>query len=391
MGKRHRTCRQGLLFCLCLALGVFGWLGRSAAAFSGLPRAAPRAVPKRCHSRLQAGVQEPEDLAAWAEPASTPERRSEWQQQTLLIWVSVVALWTFLDCVVDPGVKPFEDPGSLLNIALPTSLLVAPGAAVAAAAQLAPRPTGIAEAKKTKTCAVFVGDSLTQGTLSANVLQVLEGRCARDLGAFVNAGRNFRALSDTLESDLLEAASALQPSHGLVLLLGTNDLIRFTAVAEAFRGSKEDWLRSYEGQLEQAVSRISRDFPVLLTSPPPLGEDLNSEEALLGASMAKSVRRVAEMSQCVYVPLFEACADHLNQAAARGNLAAKSRAYSLGESLLLLCALPWRLYAGSGESLEQIQEEAGLELTVDLVHYGPVYADIASRLFIQKLGISSSK
>ena len=189
----------------------------------------------------------------------------------------------------------------------------------------------------------------------------------------------------------MEAASALQPSHGLVLLLGTNDLIRFTAVAEAFRGSKEDWLRSYEGQLEQEVSRISRDFPVLLTSPPPLGEDLNSEEALLGASMAKSVRRVAEMSQCVYVPLFEACADHLNQAAARGNLAAKSRAYSLGESLLLLCALPWRLYAGSGESLEQIQEEAGLELTVDLVHYGPVYADIASRLFIQKLGISSSK
>ena len=188
----------------------------------------------------------------------------------------------------------------------------------------------------------------------------------------------------------MEAASALQPSHGLVLLLGTNDLIRYTAVAEAFRGSKEDWLRSYEGQLEQAVSRISRDFPVLLTSPPPLGEDLNSEEALLGASMAKSVRRVAEMSQCVYVPLFEACADHLNQAA-RGNLAAKSRAYSLGESLLLLCALPWRLYAGSGESLQQIQEEAGLELTVDLVHYGPVYADIASRLFIQKLGISSSK
>ena len=65
--------------------------------------------------------------------------------------------------------KPFEDPGSLLNIALPTSLLVAPGAAVAAAAQLAPRPTGIAEAKKTKTCAVFVGDSLTQGPYNGQV------------------------------------------------------------------------------------------------------------------------------------------------------------------------------------------------------------------------------
>ncbi|CAE7548973.1 unnamed protein product [Symbiodinium sp. CCMP2456] len=364
MEKRRRISRQRLLFCLCLALGGFGQFGRPAAAFTGLPRFG--AGPNR-HSRLQAGAQGPEELA-WAEPASTPERRSEWQQQALLIWVSVVALWTFLDCVVDPGVKPFEDPGSLLNIALPTSVLVAPGAAVAASAQLAPRPTGISEAKKMKTCAVFVGDSLTSLSLAATEILVL----------------------DTLESDLLEEASALQPSHGLVLLLGTNDLIRYTAVAGAFRVSEEEWLASYEGQLQQAVSRISRDFPVLLASPPPLGEDLNSEEARLGASMAKSVCRVAEKSECIYVPLFEACADHLNQAAANGSIAAKSRAYSLGESLLLLCALPWRLYAGRGESLQQIQKAAGLELTVDLVHYGPVYGDIASRLFIQKLGITSS-
>ena len=338
--------------------------------------------------RLRAQVESFQDFATIAEPASTPERRAEWQQELLAIWITVVGIWTALDCALDPGVNPVADPSSLLKIALPTSLLVGPGAAVAACARLQPRPVGMADAEKT--CAVFVGDSLTQGTVSSNVLQVLEAQCKGlpDIGHFVNAGLNFRALSDALDSNLLEEAAALQPSHGLVLQLGSNDLIRYAAGPAAFRAAEAEWLASYEEQLRQAVRRVSRaSFPVLLVSPPPLGEDLRSTEGRLGASMASAVQRVASDEGCRYVPLFEACADHLQDAAKRGTLATNSRAYSLGESLFLLCALPWRLYVGNGRSLKQIQAEAGLELTVDLVHYGPTYAEIAAKLLTRELGL----
>ncbi|CAE7756000.1 unnamed protein product [Symbiodinium pilosum] len=74
--------------------------------------------------------------------------------------------------------------------------------------------------------------------------------------------------------------------------------------------------------------------------------------------MASAVRRVATAEGCGYIPIYEACADHLRHAAEQGRLAAKSRAYSLGESLFLLCVLPWRLYAGNGSSLKQIQARA---------------------------------
>ena len=47
---------------------------------------------------------------------------------------------------------------------------------------------------------------------------------------FQRRPKTLNPFKDTLESDLLEEASALQPSHGLVLLLGTNDLIRCLVV-----------------------------------------------------------------------------------------------------------------------------------------------------------------
>ena len=63
---------------------------------------------------------------------------------------------TGLDCLLDPGVVP--EPTALLRIAAPTALLVAPGAALAAAARLAPLPR---PSKRPEL--VFLGDSLVMG------------------------------------------------------------------------------------------------------------------------------------------------------------------------------------------------------------------------------------
>lgn len=285
-----------------------------------------------------------EDFDLAAEPAISPERRKEWWWQFLLVWAFVVSLWTGLDCALDPGVN-IGDPIGLVQIALPTALLVAPGAAVYACARLVPRPTGLQDmqesGQKRQCAAVFLGDSLTQGTVSANFLEVI-ARQHSGLGEFVNVGMNMRPLGDALAGSLLEEIKALKPVHGVV---------------------------------------------VLLASPPPLGEDLASEEGRLGAEIAATVQQVASDLGCRYVPLYETVADHLDLARNTGALASGSRPYSLPESLALLCALPWRLYSGSGTSLRELQAEQGLEFTVDLVHYGPRFAAVAARLFAEHLSL----
>ncbi|CAL1141057.1 unnamed protein product [Cladocopium goreaui] len=324
--------------------------------------------------------------------AANTERCGEWQQELFRIWGSVVALWTGLDCVLDPGVRP-EDPAALLKIALPTAFLVAPGAAVAACARLKPKPIGLEEGMDSA-AVVFVGDSLTQGTVSANVVEVLADRCKRrqqHLGDFVNAGLNFRALEDVVTdppAELMKTAAKIRCSHGLVLQLGSNDLIRYLSVPELLRPTEEEWLQNYAKLMHQAATQLGcNGGKVFLVSPPPLGEALSSPEFRLGAEMARRIELVATELGCSYVPLYEACVAYL--AAGQKDPTTASR-YSLMDFLPGLCVLPWRLYAAR-QSLSQIQEEQGLDLTVDLVHFGHCYAKLAADVLEQKLGLAESK
>jgi len=112
-------------------------------------------------------------------------------------------------------------------------------------------------------------------------------------------------------------------------------------------------------------------------------------EGDLGSRMAETVRQVAKSHSCGYAPLYEATVAHIQAASAKGSLAPRSRPYNAPESLSLLCALPWRMYA-AGQSLEKLQAEQGLELTVDLVHFGPLFAELAADVFEEALEIKQT-
>jgi len=315
-----------------------------------------------------------------------PERAREWWIQFFVLLVGLVALWTALDCALDPGM---EYPFGPVRVAAPTSLLVATGAGVGACARLPSLPCSLEDAKKAASVsAVFVGDSLTHGSLSANYLELLCQQY-KGQGEFVNCGMNMRPSGDLLDGSLLEDAARLEPNRGVVVLIGTNDLIRYTAVPAVFRQPASEWLQGYSERMSHIVQRLQQcGAKVLLASPPLLGEDPDSEEGLLGLRMAGEVRAAAAGAgpACRYVPLYEATVEHLRTAAAAGSLAPHSRAYTLGESLVLLTALPWRLY-GARQPLASVQAEQGLELTVDLVHFGPRFAHLAAGLFSEALAL----
>lgn len=211
------------------------------------------------------------------------------------------------------------------------------------------------------------------------------------MGDFVNAGLNFRALEDVVTdppAELMKTAAKIRCSHGLVLQLGSNDLIRYLSVPELLRPTEEEWLQNYAKLMHQAATQLGcNGGKVFLVSPPPLGEALSSPEFRLGAEMVRRIELVATELGCSYVPLYEACVAYL--AAGQKDPTTASR-YSLMDFLPGLCVLPWRLYAAR-QSLSQIQEEQGLDLTVDLVHFGHCYAKLAADVLEQKLGLAESK
>mmetsp|Transcript_38693 Transcript_38693/g.120334 ORF Transcript_38693/g.120334 Transcript_38693/m.120334 type:complete len:437 (-) Transcript_38693:98-1408(-) len=318
-----------------------------------------------------------------------PARAREWWFQFIILLVSGVVFWTALDCALDPNM---EYPFGPLRVAAPTSLLVATGAGVGACTRLPSLPCGLEDARKAeRVCAVFVGDSLTHGSLSANFLELLSQEHGGQ-GEFVNCGMNMRPSGDLLDGSLLEDAARLEASRGVVVLIGTNDLIRYTAVPAVFRQSLSDWLRDYSQRMGEIVRKLQRcGAEVTVASPPLLGEDPDSDEGRLGLHMAEAVRKVSATADrpCRYVPLYETTVEHLRSSTAAGSSAPGSRAYSLLESLVLLTVLPWRLY-GARKPLAAVQAEHGLDLTVDLVHFGPRFGRLAADLFSEALDLRES-
>ncbi|CAK0890281.1 unnamed protein product [Prorocentrum cordatum] len=158
-----------------------------------------------------------------------------------------------------------EYPWGPLRVALPTALLVASGAGVLAATRLRRRPCeladvlgGAGQGRPRRVCAVFVGDSLTQGSLSANWLEVLAERHPGQ-GEFVNCGLNMRPSGDMLDGpglDLLEGAAAAAPERGVVVMLGTNDLIRFDLLSWPLRPTAASFVLEYALRVREIATRL---------------------------------------------------------------------------------------------------------------------------------------
>ncbi|CAE8718760.1 unnamed protein product [Polarella glacialis] len=215
---------------------------------------------------------------------------------------------------------------------------------------------------------VCLGDSLTRGNLSADWVGDLRLRLSAARGAtVVNAGTNMHCAHNARLC--LDRVLDCRPSH-VVVLIGTNDLkaeqSSFESVVYRLLNSlpEKPSLATFELELLELRERLlANGVQVALASPPVLGEDITSPANRRAAEYAAVVRRVAAGGRggCLYLPLFE-----------RTLLALPTMpAGAAYDGLRFLTWLWATCLRRPGDSMEQMQEDRQLTVTVDLVHLGP--------------------
>lgn len=214
---------------------------------------------------------------------------------------------------------------------------------------------------------VCVGDSLTRGNLSADWVSDLREMRVQQMPV-LNAGVNMECAQNI--RNRLDEIIACRPSH-VSVLVGTNDM---KAGMSAMEGelykrlgqlSEAPTLESYERDLVEIRQRLTdAGACVALVSPPVLGENLASEANKKAAEFADVVRRVAAEGgeRCAYLPLFEVTAADLPESG--------GRPYCGASFFGLLCSMCVDVHLRQ-RTLDDLQRERDLGVTVDLVHLGP--------------------
>ncbi|TGL64152.1 SGNH/GDSL hydrolase family protein [Leptospira sarikeiensis] len=164
--------------------------------------------------------------------------------------------------------------------------------------------------KKAERFVVFLGDSITHGTVSYDYVQSLSEDPRLKHFTFVNEGINSRLTYQILEK--VDDTIRLNPEH-IFILIGTNDA-KSALSEEEYTGYNSLWklpevpsITSYEKNLRKIVSSLKENTKakIHLISLPVLGEVLNSIPLKRSVDYSEIIKKIAEGSNSSYLPLNE--------------------------------------------------------------------------------------
>lgn len=212
---------------------------------------------------------------------------------------------------------------------------------------------------------VFVGDSITMGTVSVNYIDLLAQQLDNEAFELINAGVNSQLAYNVLQR--LDEVIACDPDFVFVLI-GTNDLnaVALAENAEAYaRGQNLPQSPSpkwYRENLTAIATRLKEQTfaEVALLSLPPLGEQIDSEAYQLSTEYSEIVKEVAADTAVSYLPLHESMTDYLTQQSGT------KQGYSENWNELVVNSMYSHfLYK---QSLDKVSEQNGYLLLTDSIH-----------------------
>jgi lysophospholipase L1-like esterase len=215
---------------------------------------------------------------------------------------------------------------------------------------------------------VLFGDSITEGTMSADYVEELERRMGADGHRFQNAGVGGDTAFNLLGR--VPAVVAAQPD-AVAIMVGTNDLQAY------LRGGKPIWIMQRLKKLPQPMTlewyvRLVRQIvetlqeetqaSLALCSIPAMGEDLDDHANCAARLFNRGLEGIAEKLDVAYLPVHEAMAEVLRSDP-------RARAVSFDQRTLgrrILRALFDSKVRH--RSWDEISVREGLALTTDTIH-----------------------
>jgi lysophospholipase L1-like esterase len=220
---------------------------------------------------------------------------------------------------------------------------------------------------------VFLGDSITQGQISANYVNMLAGRFPSSQYRLINYGINNDTTYNLLRR--LWLAVARRPDV-VIILIGTNDVIASLSPVKAagyfFLKRLFTWptLSGAYSNLMKIIRRLKDGTTarIALASIPVLGEDFSSRPMRKVQEYNKNIKAIARMENIAYLPVFERQRDYLisRDGAAR-------QAYT--GSVLPTAQLAIKLFF-TGASFDSYSREMGYTLLTDGVHMNTIGATL---------------
>jgi lysophospholipase L1-like esterase len=271
----------------------------------------------------------------------------------------------------------------LVSALAAAALLVGFGSTLAIALfRMGKRPNNTPEkftARSGESLVVCIGDSITQGTVSANYVNALSRDTSLTGFTFVNAGVNgdlaYNALMRT------EGILALNPDY-IIILLGTNDANATLSPDNARMYIKDknlpeqptkEWYKKNLSDLIDVLKQKSA-AKIAILSIPVIGEKLDSVEIQITRDYSAITAKLAKDHDIVYLPLNENQIAFLTaQNHEPGTL------YSPRESIELMVKNAYRHYI-LHEDWNTIARSRGLLLTTDTLHQNDTSASMIRAL-----------
>ena len=224
---------------------------------------------------------------------------------------------------------------------------------------------------------VCLGDSLVRGQVSIDFVEILRERLGDDGFAFFNAGVNGDLAYNVLRR--LDGVIARQPDF-VIVLVGTNDVN--ASLTSRMERSYRVWKRLpeipspewYEANMRQIVTLLKEKTSarIAVTSPPVLGEDLESLANDRIRSHSALLYNLAKQEGITYLPVHERHEDHLRRI---GRAAGRPHD---ANSMLMWTSL-FRHYV-LRRDLETIASENGFVLTTEGIHLNGPGATIVAEV-----------
>ncbi|MEI1279741.1 SGNH/GDSL hydrolase family protein [Leptospira venezuelensis] len=219
--------------------------------------------------------------------------------------------------------------------------------------------------KSSKKFVLFLGDSITHGTVSFDYVRALSENPSLQKFTFVNEGVNSRLTYQILEK--VPNSVSLSPEH-IFILIGTNDA-KAALNEEEYKGYNKLWnlpeipnITTYEKNLRKIVHSLKAEThsKIHLISIPVLGEALESSPLKQSIAYSEIIHKIAKESGVSYLPFNEALVAELQK---EPNHPEKEYAKNTPR-------LFWAIYRHFGlfQTWDQISEQSGRIFLTDDIH-----------------------